>query len=123
MLVFKILSRDEWKTAEEAGVYRGSADDKRDGFIHLSTSAQLAGTLTRHFRGAKELALIAVEADDLGADLKWEEGDRGTFPHLYRALDIKLARWVSTIGDKGDGVFALPAAAYAEEGAPPGRLS
>ncbi len=31
------------------GIYRGSADDARDGFIHFSTAAQVAGTAVRHF--------------------------------------------------------------------------
>ncbi|HEX7727071.1 MAG TPA: DUF952 domain-containing protein [Rhizomicrobium sp.] len=113
MLVFKILPAEDWRVAEEAKVYRGSADDKRDGFIHLSTSDQLAGTLARHFSQQKNLVLVAVEADELGDKLKWEESRDGeSFPHLYHALDLSLVRWVSTIGDKADGVFALPARAF-----------
>src|ERR1700748_1480302 len=108
-LVFKILPADDWRAAEEAKVYRGSAGDKRDGFIHLSTSDQLAGTLARHFSQQRNLVLVAIEADDLGDKLKWEEsGNDGSFPHLYHALDLSLVRWVSTIGDKAPGVFALP---------------
>lgn len=124
MQVFKILPIDEWERAKEGGVYRGSADDKRDGFIHLSTSAQLAATLTRHFADATGLMLVALESDDLGDKLKWEDNGKGdSFPHLYHALDLSLVRWTSTIPNKAPGVFALPAQAFATSPAAPGRAS
>jgi uncharacterized protein (DUF952 family) len=118
MQVFKILQIDEWERAKEAGVYRGSADDKRDGFIHLSTSAQLADTLNRHFAHATGLMLVALESDDLGAKLKWETNAEGeSFPHLYHAMDFAWVRWTSPIPNKAPGVFALPPQAFVQTGA------
>ena len=38
----------------------------RDGFIHLSTQEQLAGTLAKHFRGQDGLVLIQFETHLLG---------------------------------------------------------
>ena len=124
MQVFKILPIDKWERAKEGGVYRGSADDKRDGFIHLSTSAQLAGTLTRHFANATGLMLVALESDDLGDKLNWEDNGKGdSFPHLYHALDLSLVRWTSAIPNKAPGVFALPPQAFITSPAAPGRSS
>lgn len=124
MQVFKILQIDAWEIAKKAGVYRGSADDKRDGFIHLSTSVQLAGTLTKHFADATGLMLVALESDDLGDKLKWEEDSKGdSFPHLYHALDLSLVRWTSSIPNKAPGVFALPAQAFVTTSTPSGRAS
>ena len=48
-LIFKICGREEWRAADEAGVYRGSAVDLSDGFIHFSTAAQTAETAAKHF--------------------------------------------------------------------------
>ncbi|MDU1668597.1 MAG: DUF952 domain-containing protein, partial [Bradyrhizobium sp.] len=39
--IYKICSASAWRKAERSGVYRGSADDLRDGFIHFSTAAQV----------------------------------------------------------------------------------
>ena len=35
--IYKICTATEWREAERAGVYRGSAVDHKDGFIHFST--------------------------------------------------------------------------------------
>ncbi|HEY8949206.1 MAG TPA: DUF952 domain-containing protein [Rhizomicrobium sp.] len=124
MQVFKILQIDEWERAQEAGVYRGSFDDKRDGFIHLSTGAQLPQTLNRHFAHATGLMLVAMESDDLGDKLKWEtNADGETFPHLYHALEFPWVRWTSAIPNKAPGVFALPPQAFVQTGKPAGTVS
>ena len=36
--VYKICTAAEWREAEHAGAYRGSAVDRSDGFIHFSTA-------------------------------------------------------------------------------------
>lgn len=108
-LVYKICLRTEWQTAVAAGIYTGSADDARDGFIHLSTARQLAGTLARHFRRQSDLALIELATADLGANLRWEPSRGGDlFPHLYAALETRHARRVLAIDVDGDGSHALP---------------
>ena len=35
-LIYKILSVADWEAAQRAGRFEGSADDRRDGFIHFS---------------------------------------------------------------------------------------
>ena len=99
MTVYKIMTRDDWAAALKAGVFQGSDDDKRDGFIHLSAKEQIAGTLAKHFAGQKDLLLIAFEAEALGAALRWEESRGGAlFPHLYGPLDPTLAVSVEPSG-------------------------
>ena len=53
--VYKICDRGAWAAAVAGGSYAGSADDLRDGFIHLSAADQLAGTAAKHFRGQTDL--------------------------------------------------------------------
>ncbi len=97
-LVYKVCSASEWVDAVAASTYRGSSLDRRDGFIHFSTAAQLEETLRRHFAGQADLILVAVEPDALGAALRWEPSRGGDlFPHLYGELPVTLARWVRAI--------------------------
>ncbi len=63
--IYKLLARAEWEAAEAAGVYRGSPHDARDGFIHFSTAAQLAGTARKYFAGVPDLVLLAVDVEGL----------------------------------------------------------
>ncbi len=87
-LVYKICPAALWREAERQGVFRGSVDDRRDGFIHFSTAGQVAGTAARHFAGEHDLLLVSVDADRLGDALKWEPSRGGAlFPHLYGDLD------------------------------------
>ena len=81
----------------------------RDGFIHFSTAAQLAGTLTKHFAGATDLLLVAVDAGALGRALKWEPSrGGGLFPHLHAALPLKAVRGIHTLPDEVNGHRAVP---------------
>jgi len=108
-LVFKICSTDEWRQAERAGAFHGTPLDLRDGFIHLSTSEQLAGTLAEHFPGAGDLLLVAVDVDAVGPNLKWEKSRGGAlFPHLFTALPLNAVRWVKPLPLGADGRHLLP---------------
>ena len=91
--IYKIVGEPEWRDAETTGVYDGSADDRRDGFIHLSTAAQLEETVRRHFAGRGDLLCVAVDAD--GLDVRWEPSRNGQlFPHLYGSLPLSAVRGV-----------------------------
>ena len=61
-----------WREAERAGMFRGAPVDARDGFIHFSTAAQVARPRPGILPAPRGLVLIAVEADALGAALRWE---------------------------------------------------
>jgi uncharacterized protein (DUF952 family) len=106
--IYKILARREWEAACDAGVYLGSAVDRADGFIHFSTAAQAQETAIRHFRGQAGLIVLALEADALGGELKWEPSRGGDlFPHLYGMLDPALVRAVFEAPLDPDGVPLL----------------
>lgn len=87
-LIYKICPEQEWEEACVSGVYAGSADDKRDGYIHFSTRLQLAETLAKHFAGQDGLLLLAVDVALLDpVELKFEISRKGEkFPHLYGKL-------------------------------------
>jgi uncharacterized protein (DUF952 family) len=103
-LIFKILGEDEWRLAETAGVFEGSAVDHADGYIHLSTFEQAPETAAKYFAGRSDLLLVAVEAEPLGEALKWEASRGGAlFPHLYASLPVAKIRWVRALPLGADG--------------------
>jgi uncharacterized protein (DUF952 family) len=107
--IYKICERAQWRAAEAAGQYRGSAVDERDGFIHFSTAGQLAETASKHFAKATDLILVAVDAAALGKELKWERSRGGDlFPHLYAALRLRAVRWARRLPDEIGGRRQLP---------------
>ncbi len=109
MLIYKILRADEWADLDRAGDTAGAPVDLADGFIHFSTAAQAAETAARHFAGAEGLVLAAVEADAVGADLRWEPSRGGAlFPHLYRRLRRDEIVWTAPLGIGPDGAHVFP---------------
>lgn len=108
-IVYKILAAGEWRAAVSVGSYAGSADDARDGFIHLSTAGQLAGTAARHFRGKPDLVLVALDAGRLGPQLRWEPSRGGAlFPHLYGPLDVAAQVSVAALPLDAEGIPIIP---------------
>ena len=87
---YKLVDRAEWDAARDAGAYAGSAVDLADGYIHMSTSAQLAETAGKHYRGRADLVLIEVDLSQLY--VTWEASRGGAlFPHLYAPLPLTAA--------------------------------
>ena len=112
--IYKVLSEAAFTESWSQGRFDGSADDVRDGFIHLSAAHQLETTLATHFAGRAGLVLVAVDAGRLGADLKWEPSRGGAlFPHLYAPLDLAAVLWVEPLPLGQDGRHLLPEGALA----------
>ncbi|MCJ2055973.1 DUF952 domain-containing protein [Methylobacterium sp. J-048] len=109
-LIYKICPRALWREAEAAGRFTGAPVDQADGFIHFSTAEQTAETASRHFAGQDDLLLIAVEAERLGAALRYEPSRGGAlFPHLYGDLPLAAVVSVVELPLGQDGQHVLPA--------------
>jgi uncharacterized protein (DUF952 family) len=107
--IYKICERAAWHAAEQSGVYHGSVADTRDGFIHFSTAEQLAETAAKHFAQRRDLLLVAVDGDALGAALKWEPSRGGAlFPHLYAVLPLAAVLWTQPLADEVNGRRPIP---------------
>lgn len=107
-LIYHICRREEWEAARRAGRYAGSSQDAADGFIHFSTAAQVKASAAKHRAGQTGLVLLAVDADPLGAALKWEPSRGGAlFPHLYGALPVAAVLEIHDLplGPAGAHVF------------------
>ena len=107
--VYKICPAAALQEARESRRFGGSADDARDGFIHLSAGHQVAGTLAKYFAGQRDLVLLAVDPDRLGAGLRWEKSRGGElFPHLYGPLDLDHVISIEALVLQEDGTHRLP---------------
>ncbi|KAI0337474.1 hypothetical protein BDW22DRAFT_1364134 [Trametopsis cervina] len=69
-----------------------SALDASSGFIHLSTAAQLGGTLGRFFADAPKMYILKLRYAPLRDTelVRWEDapGGEGVFPHLYNGMKL-----------------------------------
>jgi uncharacterized protein (DUF952 family) len=91
-LVYKLLDRPAWLAAQAAGAFEGSAVDR------------VQETARRHFRGVADLVLLAVDAEALGAALRWEPSRGGAlFPHLYGPMPVAAVRQARTLALGADG--------------------
>lgn len=107
--IYKIARVHEWEEAVRNALFTGSADDRRDGFIHFSTAAQVRATWEKYFSTEEWFYLVAVDSDCLGPSLKWEPSRGGQlFPHLYGPLPLALVRSVMEIRCSRDGRPLFP---------------
>ena len=105
-VAYKLVDRSEWIAALAAGAYAGSAVDRADGYIHMSTAAQLAETARRHYAGQRELVLVEVDLAPLGAALKWEPSRGGDlFPHLFAPLPARTDAPQRGLSVDADGIM------------------
>jgi len=92
--VYRILLRAEWEEMRLAGQFTGSAVDRRDGFIHLSTREQVPGTIAAHFADVEsEVVILEIDTASLPGELRWERSRGGAlFPHLYAPLPVAAVK-------------------------------
>jgi len=106
--VYKILSAADWATAEQLG-HTQTALDEGDGYVHLSTRAQVAETLSLHYHGQDQVRLLEFVQEEMSGPMRWEESRGGQlFPHLYAPLRIAEAKRVWQLSLSPDGVPQLP---------------
>lgn len=107
--IYRLLSAEVWRDAELAGKFVGTEHDRRDGFIHFSTAAQVAETAARHYAGQTGLLLLGVSVAALGAALRWEPSRGGAlFPHLYGELAVTAVTSVRALGLDAEGRHVFP---------------
>jgi uncharacterized protein (DUF952 family) len=111
-LIYTLVRAADWEEAKRAGAYRGSEDDRRDGFLHFSTAEQVRASAERHRAGVPDLLFVAADAAALGETLRFEPaaGGRrpGLFPHLYGDLPLSAVRSVTPLPLGPDGRHVFP---------------
>ena len=107
--IYKVLTVEQWEQAKISGSIITELD-KKDGFIHLSTAAQLNATLALYFAKEKTAVLLQIDHSQIHDKLKFESpvplGNRtSSFPHYYGDLNTNA---ISKIWNLGRGAFEIP---------------
>lgn len=104
MLIYKILTTEQWSDLQAAGETQGAPIDVADGYVHFSTAVQAAETAAKHFADQDGLWVLALEADASGDALRWEisRGDQ-LFPHLHGPLRMADVIWAKPLPLGPDG--------------------
>lgn len=86
--VLHITTRGEWELAQRDGAY-APPSLAAEGFIHLSSPAQVAATAARYYAGRRDLVVLVLDAASIEPGvLRWEPSTGGElFPHLYRPIE------------------------------------
>jgi len=88
-IAYKLLLGPELLALERDGTFAGAPIDLADGYIHMSTAAQIDETARRYFADKPDVHVVAVDVEALGEAVRWESSRGGDlFPHLYAALTM-----------------------------------
>lgn len=110
-IAYKILTGEQMAALERDASFAGAPIDLADGYVHMSTAAQLTETADRNFAGQTGLWVAAVDLEALGGAVKWEESRGGAlFPHLYAPLPLSAVTAYSPLERDADGAVKLPVA-------------
>jgi uncharacterized protein (DUF952 family) len=110
LVAYKVLTADQMQ-ALEADAFGGAPVDVADGYIHLSTGAQLAESIDRHFAGQDDLWVAAIDLEALGDAVKWEASRGGDlFPHIHGAMPLEVVIAYGPLERDDDGNVRLPVA-------------
>ena|SRR5581483_5871216 len=103
--VYRILLESEWRAMLADGLFHGGELDRRDGFIHLSSGAQVAGTLSAYFTGRSDVVVLEIDAECIAPELRYEPSRNGElFPHLYGSLPLAAVVRVVEDAQPGESV-------------------
>ncbi len=104
--IFKIFTQVEWAQFCADGVFKGSAVDTADGYIHISAAPQVQSTLDTHYTTGEPLVLASIDPKNLQDHLKWEVSRDGMeFPHYYASLEMEHIEAHYDLSASGQGRY------------------
>ncbi|WP_435007051.1 copper homeostasis protein CutC [Tundrisphaera lichenicola] len=115
--IFHITSRTDWERAVSEGVYRADSLAS-DGFIHGSTSEQLAGSANRFFQGRFDLVVLRIVPGRLRSPIQWVASADSDypFPHIHGPVDLDAVTDVFPMETDLQGTFRWPIQPGGESG-------
>ncbi len=110
-MIFHITTQQAWNDAQALDEYTVFSLIS-EGFVHLSTEAQVLGTAERFYNGVANLVLLQVDETTCTAELRWEPPAEdptsdARFPHLYGPLNLDAVLDARPL-EKIDGAFVFP---------------
>ena len=112
--IFRLVTPEDLKTAQETGMVPRSGADEKSGFVHMSPRSEVLATAQRYYSVEDPPFVLEIDPNALGSKLKWEAvASRGgvEFPHLYAPnIPFVAVRYVSrlTVNDQGELAWDAP---------------
>lgn len=107
-LIFHITDRSQWQVAQKTGAYFHPSLDA-EGFIHCSTTQQVAWVANAFFHGQRDLFLLEIESDRLSSELRYDEvAGVGAFPHVYGVINLDAVNRAIEFAPDAAGDFCWP---------------
>ena len=109
-VILHIADRAQWVRGLAVGAYRADSLATQ-GFIHTSRPHQLLRVANAIFKGRRDLALLYIDPQVVGAEIKDEAppGSQEAFPHIYGPLNTDAVIKVVDFLPDDNGLFTLPA--------------
>lgn len=87
--VYHVTTPEKWAEAQVKGQFETDSL-VTEGFIHCSTSAQVAGVLDRYYKGQENLIKLKIQKDKVERPLIFELAGsiNEVFPHIHGAINL-----------------------------------
>ncbi len=97
-MIYHVTTQAAWQQAQQQGFYEAPSL-AAEGFIHLSTEAQVAGVLERYYKGQTNLLLLHIDESKLLAALKYELAPsvNELFPHVFGVINLDAVTSIQEI--------------------------
>ncbi len=88
-MIYHITTEADWLAEANKTTYE-SASLAIEGFIHCSTTEQVAGVLERYYANIPDLRLLHIDPTLLTTEVRYEPATNNElFPHIYGPIDRK----------------------------------
>jgi len=106
--IYKLVPAEAWSVRGDR--VPAAEVDRRDGYVHFSSAAQLRETADKHFRTGGDTWLLEVDAHALPeGTLRWEPSRGGQlFPHVYGDVPRSAVARAWSLTRDADGRLVFP---------------
>ena len=104
--IYRISARGPWLEAQRTGTYT-DASLTTEGCLHCSTATHVARVADALFTDERDLVLLHIDLDKVGAEVRWTEADDAeySFPHVHGPIELEAILKVEEFAPGADGMF------------------
>ncbi len=110
--IYHIAAAADWAQACQDGTYTISTRGRtlaEEGFIHTSTTGQVALVANAFYRGEPDLLLLVIDPGRVQEEIRYEHvpGQAQPYPHIYGPLNIDAVVQTRPFAPGPDGQFSF----------------
>jgi uncharacterized protein (DUF952 family) len=112
-LIYHITTASDWAQAQASGEYTLSTRGRtlaEEGFIHCSTTGQVAGVANAVYQGLPDLLVLVIDTDRVVPQIRFDPvpGSDEQFPHIYGPLNTDAVVETRRFEPGPGGRFSFP---------------